>query len=242
MGRTFQCICDTVAKKKPIDSSELTSDQKLSMEAGRMIPYTSLNKSENDHIQVIMDYNAGTWYFYLPHTDILKDPDATISMSMKPWSKEELKENLITKAKELGLALNTQLAYMMATIQWETAGTFQPVREAFWMSEEWRKNNLNSYYPYYGRGYVQLTLESNYRKYSKIMGSDFVLHPDHVMEQDKALFILVHGFKNGSFTGYELEEFVNANKTDYFGARKCINGTDHAQDIADIAGTWATMV
>src|SRR5262245_52855014 len=33
------------------------------------------------------------------------------------------------------------LAYCLATAKWETAGTMQPVREAFWLSEEWRRQN-----------------------------------------------------------------------------------------------------
>jgi hypothetical protein len=49
------------------------------------------------------------------------------------------------------------MAYVLATTQWETAQTFKPVREAFWKDEEWRRVNLARYYPYYGRGFVQLT-------------------------------------------------------------------------------------
>ncbi|NTV99551.1 MAG: carboxypeptidase, partial [Chlorobiaceae bacterium] len=58
------------------------------------------------------------------------------------------------RAQDIGL--NTQIAYVLATTQWETSQTFKPVREAFWESEEWRKKHFR-YYPYYGRGYVQLT-------------------------------------------------------------------------------------
>ena len=47
-------------------------------------------------------------------------------------------------------------AYGLATAWWETNKTMQPVREAYWLSEAWRKPNLR-YYPHYGRGYVQLT-------------------------------------------------------------------------------------
>ncbi|MGV8120449.1 MAG: glycoside hydrolase family 19 protein [Candidatus Xenobiia bacterium LiM19] len=237
MGKTFQSIVDTIAKKRPVDSNDLTVNEKLSIPAGRLIPYVSMKEANADHIEVEMDYGAGTWFFYKPHTDIEKDPDASICMNQTPWSKQELQEELIKRAAVLGLTLKRQWAYMMATIQWETAGTFLPVREAFWLSEEWRKNNLR-YYPFYGRGYVQLTWESNYRKYSKILNIDFVSNPDLVMQPENALQILVHGFKNGVFTGYQLEEFVNANKSDYIEARKCINGSDHATEISEIAKEW----
>jgi len=70
------------------------------------------------------------------------------------------------------------LAYYLATAKWETAGTMQPVREPFWLSENWRRLNLR-YYPYYGRGYVQLTWKSNYQRQSQAdrTGIDLVTNP-----------------------------------------------------------------
>lgn len=74
-----------------------------------------------------------------------------------------------------------QAAYVIATAWWETAQTMHPVREAYWLSETWRKKNLR-YYPYYGRGYVQLTWEENYKKASDYFKVDFVNNPDWVMD------------------------------------------------------------
>ena len=53
---------------------------------------------------------------------------------------------LIAESKAQGL-LRNQLAYLLATAFWETARTMQPVDEAFWLSEAWRRKNLR-----YGRG------------------------------------------------------------------------------------------
>jgi hypothetical protein len=136
------------------------------------------------------------------------------------------------KAQEIGL--NTQIAYVLATTQWETAQTFKPVREAFWKSEDWRRQNLR-YYPYYGRGFVQLTWKSNYQKYSQILGIDLVNNPDLAMDPNVALFILVHGFKTGTFTGRKITDYINESKTDFVNGRRCINGLDKAHTIADIA-------
>jgi hypothetical protein len=145
----------------------------------------------------------------------------------------------------VGLALKTQISYVLATVQWETAQTWKPVREAYWYSEDWRKSHLR-YYPYYGRGYVQLTWQSNYEKYRDILMLDLVNNPDIALRPDAALFVLVHGFRTGGFTGRELTDYVNASHTDFVGARRCINGTDHAEDIAKIAqgfmGSVATSV
>jgi hypothetical protein len=45
----------------------------------------------------------------------------------------------------------------------ETNHTMVPVREAYWVSEAWRKAHLR-YYPWYGRGLVQCTWEKNYQR------------------------------------------------------------------------------
>lgn len=83
-------------------------------------------------------------------------------------TKEKTIESITQECQSQGLVLDTQIAYVLATTQWETAQTFEPVREAFWKSKEWRKENFR-YYPYHGRGYVQLTWKSNYQKYSNIL-------------------------------------------------------------------------
>ena len=168
------------------------------------------------------------------------DPSADVQWLTTPttrWSRKDLTKNLIAEAKSLGLPLKTQWAYMMATIEWETASTFEPVREAYWLSESWRENNLR-HHPYYGRGYVQLTWEDNYQTYKSVTGLDLVSNPDLAMKPDVALHILVHGFKNGTFTNYKLEDFVDSGSTDYYTARKCINWLDKASEIREIAEDW----
>lgn len=149
-------------------------------------------------------------------------------------TKEATIAAIIEECEAQGLGLPAQIAYVLATTQWETAQTFKPVREAFWKSEEWRRTNLK-YHPYYGRGYVQLTWKSNYQQYSEILGIDLVNEPDRAMEPGVALFILVHGFKTGAFTGRKLTDYINSDRVDFVGARRCINGTDRAQDIARLA-------
>jgi len=133
-----------------------------------------------------------------------------------------------------GIGLKTQTAYVLATVEWETAKTFKPVREAFWLTEAWRKKHFR-YYPFYGRGFVQLTWKNNYEKYSKLLGVDMVKNPDLAMDNNIALFVLVHGFKTGTFTTKKITDFININKTDFLRARLCINGMDQASKIAALA-------
>lgn len=91
------------------------------------------------------------------------------------------------------------------------------------------------YYPYYGRGFVQLTWLENYRKESKRLGVDFVNNPDLVLNEEYASDILVHGMKNGSFTGKKLSDYINNATKDYDGARRIINGVDKKELIAGYA-------
>lgn len=146
-------------------------------------------------------------------------------------------EAISAQCRDHGIGLDTQIAYVLATTQWETNQTFQPVREAYWLSEAWRKKNLR-YYPYYGRGYVQLTWKNNYEKYSHMLGVDLVGDPDKAMKPGIALFVLVHGFKTGAFTGRKISDYINSHQADFIGARRCINGTDKAHAIADLAKSF----
>jgi hypothetical protein len=149
-------------------------------------------------------------------------------------TKQEVIEAIKQECKAQGIGLSTQIAYVLATTEWETAQTFQPVREAFWESEEYRRNNFR-YYPYYGRGYVQLTWKENYQKFSTLLGLDLVGSPDLAMEPNTALFILVYGFKTGSFTGRKITDYITSQSTDSINARRCINMLDHAREIAELA-------
>ena len=128
------------------------------------------------------------------------------------------------------------LAYMLATDKHETNATMQAVREAYWLSEEWRKTHLR-YWPYYGRGLVQLTWEVNYSKMSKVVGVDLVANPDLALDLPRAVQVMFEGMMCaetgvGDFTGRCLEQFFNATTEDPIGARSIINGTDKAPLIA----------
>lgn len=125
-------------------------------------------------------------------------------------------------------------------MEWETGKTFKPVREAFWKDEAWRRANLSRYYPYYGRGYVQLTWKANYEKYAELTGLDLVNSPDLAMDPQIALFILVHGFRTGAFTGKKITDYITAEEYDFVNARRCINGVDKAEEIAALAEKYLT--
>lgn len=132
------------------------------------------------------------------------------------------------------------LAYALATAWWESGKTMQPVREAYWLSEAWRKKNLR-YYPYYGRGLVQLTWKDNYEKVGKFYDQDFVNNPDAVMDPKTSVNILFDGMENGWFTGKDLDDYIdlvdeddNEDLREFANARRIVNGTDKQVAIGEL--------
>lgn len=132
-----------------------------------------------------------------------------------------------------------QAAYVLATAWHETNRTMSPVIEAYWLSEAWRKKNLR-YYPFYGRGFVQLTWDYNYKKAGVKLGvgDDLFNNPKLVQEPEVAAEILVLGSLEGWFTAHKLSDHVTKTKKDYKAARAVINGSDDAQKIANEAMIW----
>lgn len=127
-----------------------------------------------------------------------------------------------------------EAAYMFATVKHETADTYLPVKEAYWKDERWRAKNLR-YFPWYGRGYVQLTWETNYKKAQRELKIDLTTNPDVVMDPQISYQIMSQGMRNGWFTGKALSNYITDNSTNYIGARYIINGTDKASLIAKYA-------
>lgn len=142
-------------------------------------------------------------------------------------------------------------AYALATAYHETNRTMQPVREAYWLSEDWRKRNLR-YYPWYGRGFVQITWERNYKRADDelALGGSLLSDPDRAMEPDIAARIMRRGMTEGWFTGRNLSDYLPerlGTVSDYEGCRRIINGADRAHTIAIyamdfqqglLAGNW----
>jgi putative chitinase len=132
------------------------------------------------------------------------------------------------------------VAYALATAHRETAGTMQPVRESFWSTEDWRKEHLRRYYPYYGRGFIQLTWKNNYEKANAKLHTLGILMPeenmlsnlDLALRPDVASAVMVFGMTEGWFTGFKLSEFFHGDCCDWIHARRIINGNDHDREIA----------
>jgi hypothetical protein len=125
------------------------------------------------------------------------------------------------------------LAYMLATVFHECATRMWPITEAG--SQAYLQGK--DYWPYIGRGFVQLTWEDNYRRASVELGlvddRDLVAHPEMALDSLIATRVLFMGMSEGWFTGKRLSDYFDADTDDPVNARQIINGNDCDAKIAD---------
>jgi hypothetical protein len=134
------------------------------------------------------------------------------------------------------------IAYILATTKHETNSTFQPVEEAYWLSDAWRHANLR-YAPWWGRGFVQITWKANYEKLShRLSIPELATNPDAALDWDIAYEILVVGMLEGLFTGRDLDDYINEDYCDYLRARRIVNGMDKASLIAGYARDYESAI
>jgi len=161
---------------------------------------------------------------------------------------------LLTKFDEsTDFDTKSKIAYAIATIKKETAETYHPVNEGYWITTN-RIGKLYNYYANYnpaalgtifpngktgknytGRGYVQITHNFNYSKLGTALGLPLLADPDLALEEKNAFNIIEYGMVNGSFTGKKLSNYFTDAGYDFYNARKIINGLDAATEIANNA-------
>jgi putative chitinase len=123
-------------------------------------------------------------------------------------------------------------AYVFATAYHEVGPALKPI-------EEWGKGRGRVYgrpaangKVYYGRGYVQLTWEENYRVMGDAIGQPLHQQPELALDPHIAARIMVLGMREGMFTGKSLSDYFTRSRTDWINARRIINRLDRAADIA----------
>jgi hypothetical protein len=129
---------------------------------------------------------------------------------------------------------------MLATVKHECRHTWQPIREdgkgagMFYGKPHTVTGSDGKKYThaYYGRGYIQLTLEGNYREMGKNLGlgDELLIHPEKALEPETSYKVMSYGMRNGSFSSNKdkLSDYINGTATDYYNARNIVN-TQHDQ-------------
>jgi putative chitinase len=148
-------------------------------------------------------------------------------------------------------------AYALATAYHETAHTMQPIKELGGPKYLHRMYDISGARPtlarrygntqpgdgikFAGRGYVQLTWRVNYTKAAAKLGVDLVGNPDLALDAGIAARIMREGMVAGWFTGKAFRHYLPqpiATKGQFAQARRIINGTDKADQIADYAAQF----
>lgn len=126
---------------------------------------------------------------------------------------------------DAGQASRESCAAALGTIAIETASSFQPVAEAYYLganAESWRRANLR-YYPFYGRGFIQLTWEGNYQSVGDRIGVDLVDDPGSAMEPQTAALIFADYWR---YHGRENLILEACNRRDWRVVRRLVQGGD----------------
>lgn len=147
------------------------------------------------------------------------------------------------------------VAYALATAYLETARTMRPIKEygsdSYFNDRygpEGRKPALARQLGntqrgdgarFCGRGYVQLTGRTNYKRASGKCGVDMVTNPALAMDINHAGKIMREGMTEGWFTGKKFGDYLPSsgpgNSSQFTKARRIINGQDKAAEIAGYA-------
>lgn len=134
--------------------------------------------------------------------------------------------SIIQALKDEGIDDPRTIAYALATIEHETAGTFAPIAE-YGGRQQARRLGYKGGENYYGRGFIQLTHDYNYREIGKRigMGDKLVKNPDLALQPEVAAKILAVFFKDRGVARI-------AKTGNFYKARGPVNGTDKADKIA----------
>lgn len=167
-------------------------------------------------------------------------------ITLSPEQKIQVKKDIIAKAREEGFHLITQLAYILATIHFETVDTFTPKVSNYWREhpDTFNKINKPEIYPYYARGYT-LVLEGkpNYSKLTYALKHDLINYPMLLSTPTVALEALLFMFKGGCLTNIKLEEFINEKKFNFKRARYSLDKEGAFKcDIATLADYYYNIL
>jgi predicted chitinase len=152
-------------------------------------------------------------------------------------------EALLDEGAHLPLS---HLAHVLGEVHHETGGGMYPIKETVFRSHKnqnptdaqviarldaaWAKGQLPWVQaPYwrggfFGRGQIQLTHETNYRKFAPIVGANLVAHPSKALDLPVSARIAVMGCERGMFTGKRLADYDRPAGFDHMNARRVVNG------------------
>jgi len=154
-----------------------------------------------------------------------------------------------------------QIANALAQVGRESAYSYQPVAEAYYLGDPSKpgyyagntatvrrvQENFR-YYPFFGRGHIQLTWEEGYRKMNSYLRKyfpevvaavekrtgkpfDLVKHPELATDFDVSFCVFTVGMHLGIFRpGHTLDRYITPTHVDHYAARDIVNGDKGYKD------------
>jgi hypothetical protein len=160
--------------------------------------------------------------------------------SITPQQRSGLNTLLYYIERDKDMADVRWAAYLLATAKHHTLDQWIPIEEPgkgqgriYGNSVTVRDSAGRQYtHVYYGRGYIDLTWDYNYRNVGRALGIPLLYEPDLALEPQISYNILSFALRNGTITGAELASYISRTSCDYVKARRTINGLDQAEKIA----------
>lgn len=154
-------------------------------------------------------------------------------------SRSAARKNLPIIARALeneGILNPNVLAYALATIEHETAETFEPIDE-FKGRKNARRLGYEGGANYYGRGFIQLTHLRNYKRMGQRigMGDALVKNPSLTSKPEVAAKVLAAFFKDNGIASLAI-------KGEFTAARRPVNPDQQAWGIALLAWKYLDMI
>ncbi len=162
------------------------------------------------------------------NNDLIEQLVAEVPTKAKASARKNLP--LIAKALEQeGVLTANVLSYALATIEHETAGTFEPIDEIKGEKSA-RRLGYEGGTNYYGRGFIQLTHLRNYKAFGMRigMGDELARNPELASDPEVAAKILAAFFVDNGPAKL-------ARQGDFIAARRPVNPDMQAYSIANLA-------
>jgi putative chitinase len=198
------------------------------------------------------------------HETLLSDYPGRFGTKMNVAASAGLRFLLGQIAADADFTMLRQIAYVLATINHETAHSFVPVRERMAVlgrspAQDKLYKRQQQYKPYYGRGYVQITWHDNYvvagRKLagmtsnggtasgSTIQPDSLVQNPELALDPAVSYAVASRGMREGWFTKKRLDNYIKEGAApNYVAARAIINPGDCAELIGGYADKFELLL
>jgi murein DD-endopeptidase MepM/ murein hydrolase activator NlpD/predicted chitinase len=149
---------------------------------------------------------------------------------------------IVKTALEEGVTDQGQIANILAQCEHETEWTFAEEIDGPLQAI---KHNYVGGPKYFGRGYIQITHDYNYKKFGQLLGQDFIANLDLVTVPATAAKIAVVGMRDGLYIpGHKLSRYINNGNNDFLNARRIVNRfvIKEANNVKRLSEKWLKQI